>query len=316
VAGALGGDPLLPPEDTGETMDLPASGLTITIGFGPGLFERDGVDRFGIGAGRPSELVPLPAFTGDAIDPALSDGDFGVQICADDPLVALHAMRNFARVAFGRAAIRWSQTGFGGATKGTSDQPTPRNLLGFKDGTSNIDGADQTALDEHVWLPADSSPGWLAGGTYLVVRRIAMLLEGWDGEPLSVQQATFGRTKGDGAPLSGGDESTPPDFNAKVGGAYAIDPHAHIRLAHPSNNGGIRLLRRGYSYFDGTTADGRLDGGLLFMSYQHSPERFVTVQRALATDLLNDFIRPVGSALFAVPPGASTGGYVGETLIG
>jgi len=315
TSGAVGGDPDAPPEDTGEALDLAASRLTVTIGFGPGLFERDGADPYGIAAARPPELERLPPFSGDALTAAGSDGDLCVQACADDPLVALHAVRNLTRIAFERAAVRWSQIGFGRASKTSAAQQTPRNLLGFKDGTNNIQDAHPAVLDQHLWLPPASMPAWLAGGTYLVVRKIEMLIEDWDREPLGVQEAAFGRTKGSGAPLSGGDEFTSPDFEAQIDGAAAIDPAAHVRLAHPSNHGGVRILRRSYNYLDGTKADGRLDGGLLFISYQRSPSQFIAVQRALARDLLNDFIRHIGSAVFAVPPGASAGGFVGETLL-
>jgi deferrochelatase/peroxidase EfeB len=314
ASGAIGGDPEAPPDDTGEALDLPVSGLTITIGFGPGLFEQDSVDRYGIAAARPQELERLPPFVGDALEAARSDGDLCLQICADDPQVAVHAVRNLARIAFGRAGIRWSQTGFGRASKTTQAGHTPRNLMGFKDGTNNIATDDARLLDEHVWLPAAITPAWSAGGTFMVVRKIRMLIEDWDKEPLSSQQAIFGRAKGTGAPLSGGHEFTSPDFEARVDGVDAIDPAAHIRLAHPSNNGGIRILRRGYNYVDGIDAQGRLDAGLLFIAYQRSPRQFITVQRALAADLLSEYLQHVGSAIFVVPPGASEGGFVGETL--
>jgi deferrochelatase/peroxidase EfeB len=315
ASGAFGGDPEAPPDDTGEARDLPASGLTITIGLGPGLFERDGVDRYGIAAERPPELERLPPFVGDALRSNRSGGDLCLQVCADDPQVAVHAVRNLSRFAVDRATIRWSQLGFAGTSKTTARQ-TPRNLMGFKDGTDNIVTEDHALIDQHVWLPPASTPTWIAGGTYLVVRKIEMLIEDWDREPLAVQQATFGRTKGSGAPLSGGEEFTAPDFGAKVDGAAAIDPSAHVRLAHPSNNAGIRILRRGYNYVDGTDAQGRLDAGLLFIAYQRSPQQFIALQRALATDLLNEYVRHIGSAIFLVPPGASEGGFVGETLFG
>ena len=315
-SGALGGDPESPPDDTGEALDLPARGLTITIGLGPGLFELDGVDRYGIAAERPSELEPLPPFVGDALKAGWSEGELAVQVCADDPQVAFHAVRNLARIAIDRAAIRWLQLGFGRTSRTAAAQPTARNLLGFKDGTNNILGEDQALVDQHVWLSSASTPGWLAGGTYLVVRKIEMLIEDWDREPLSSQQTIFGRSKGSGAPLSGGDEFTAPDFEAKAHGADAIDLAAHIRLAHPSNNGGIRILRRGYNYVDATHADGRIDAGLLFIAYQRSPSQFIALQRALVTDRLNEYIRHIGSAIFVVPPGASEGGFVGETLLG
>jgi deferrochelatase/peroxidase EfeB len=311
-----GTDPDAPRDDTGEAVGLPASGLTVTIGMGPRLFERDGVDRFDIAAARPPELQPLPLFAGDALETAGSDGDLCVQVCADDPQVAVHAVRNLARIATGRASIRWSQMGFVHGSTASTVQETPRNLMGFKDGSNNILAANEAVIDQHVWLPPGSTPAWVAGGTYMVVRKIAILIEDWDRRPVPAQEATFGRTKETGGPLSGGDELTAPDFEAKVEGADAIDGGAHVRLAHPSSNGGTRILRRGYNYVDGTDAQGRLEAGLLFISYQRSPSQFVKIQRSLARDLLNPFIRHIGSAIFLVPPGASEGGFVGETLPG
>jgi len=302
--------------DTGESLGLPASGLTITIGLGPRLFESDGVDRYDIAAARPPELEPLPRFDGDALSEVLSDGDLGVQVCADDPQVAVHAVRNLSRIAIGRAAIRWSQMGFMHTTKDSAIPQTPRNLLGFKDGSNNILGANEAVVDQHVWLPPTSIPAWAAGGTYMVVRKIAMVIDAWDRQPMAKQQAIIGRTKETGAPLSGGEEFTAPDFEARVDGMDAIDHAAHVRLAHPSSNGGTRILRRGYNYVDGTDAYGRLEAGLLFISYQRSPGQFITLQRALRADLLNPFIAHLGSAIFVVPPGAPEGGFVGKTLLG
>jgi deferrochelatase/peroxidase EfeB len=316
ATGALGGSPEAPPDDTGEALDLPASGLTITFGFGPGLFDKDGTDRFGLAAQRPQELQRLPPFVGDALKAAWSHGDLCIQACADDPQVAVHAVRNLSRIAFGRAVIRWSQMGFGRTSKTTSKQQTPRNLMGFKDGTNNILLEDRAGLDQHVWVPPSASAAWLSGGTYLVVRKIEMLIETWDRVRLTEQESIFGRTKAQGAPLSGGDEFTAPDFGAAADGTQAIDAVAHVRLAHPSNNGEMRILRRGYNYVDGNNAYGRLDAGLFFLSFQRSPDQFITIQRALAADVLNEYIRHVGSAIFAVPPGARPGGFVGETLLG
>jgi deferrochelatase/peroxidase EfeB len=314
ATGAVGGDPQAPPDDTGETLDLPSSGLTVTIGFGPGLFEKDGVDRFGLAAVGPPGLSSLPPFGGDALKAEWSHGDLCVQACADDPQVAMHAVRNLARIADGQATIRWSQAGFGRTSKTTLAQPTPRNLLGFKDGTNNILAEDAAALEEHVWIGAGDGPAWLAGGSYLVVRKVEMLVEEWDLTPLAEQEATFGRTKLTGAPLSGGEEFTEPDFAAQVGARPAIDAAAHVRLAHQANNQGIRILRRGYNYVGGIHPDGRIDAGLLFLCYQRSPAQFIALQRSLATDLLNEYIRHIGSAVFVVPPGAAGGGFVGEGL--
>jgi deferrochelatase/peroxidase EfeB len=315
ATGAVGGSPEAPPDDTGEAMGLGASGLTITIGFGPSLFERDGTDRYGIAARRPSVLEKLPAFLGDDLDPDASGGDLCVQACADDPQVAVHAIRNLSRIAFGRATIRWSQMGFGRTSRTTSAQQTPRNLFGFKDGTANILADDSAALGEHVWVGASDAPEWMAGGSYLVARKIAMLIETWDRVRLSEQNAIVGRDKGAGAPLSGGDEFSEPDFAATdAGGAPLVPERSHVRLAHPDANGGAKILRRGYNFVDGNTDLGRLDAGLFFLSYQRTPEQFVRIQRSLSTDIMSEYVRHVGSGVWAVPPGATAGSYVGAGL--
>ena len=311
--GAVGGSPLLPPDDTGEALGLPPSGLTITFGFGQTLFTAlDGTDRFGIASRRPSELQQLPRFTGDALEPAYVGGDLCIQACADDPQVAVHAIRNLSRIAFGRASIRWSQLGFGRTSSTSTSQVTARNLFGFKDGTANLKSEDPAAVNANVWVDDGT---WLSGGSYLVVRKIRMIIENWDRTRLEEQQRVVGRNKGEGAPLSGGSEFTPFDFDASdAAGKPLIDPHAHVRLAHPTNNNGVALLRRGYNYVDGNDQLGRLDAGLFFMSYQRSPEQFVTVQRSLATDAMAEYLKHVGSALFAIAPGAASGSYVGAPL--
>ncbi len=316
ATGAVGGSPEAPPDDTGEAQGLAANGLTITFGFGPTLFQSEtGEDRYGVAARRPASLEKLPAFLGDDLDPGNSGGDLCIQACADDPQVAVHAVRNLSRIAFGRATLRWSQLGFGRTSKTTASQSTPRNLFGFKDGTANILADDKKALDAHVWVSASKEPDWMTGGSYLVARKIAMLIETWDRVRLSEQDQIVGRTKGAGAPLSGGDEFTEPDFEAKdATGAPAIDKNSHVRLAHPDMNNGIRILRRGYNYVDGNNDLGRLDAGLFFLSYQSSPEQFVTLQRALSTDLMSEYLRHVGSGIWAIPGGARAGSYVGADL--
>ncbi|MFJ4224835.1 iron uptake transporter deferrochelatase/peroxidase subunit [Microbacterium sp. NPDC089695] len=311
ATGAVGGDPEVPPDDTGEALGLPAAGLTITIGFGPSLFENEDGDRYGIAAQRPSVLERLPAFLGDDLDPQTSHGDLCIQACADDPQVAVHAIRNLSRIAFGRAKLRWSQLGFGKTSRTTSDQATPRNLFGFKDGTANILADDEDALADNVWVAASDEPGWMAGGSYLVARRIAMLIETWDRVRLSEQNTIIGRDKGVGAPLSGGDEFTAPDLDSST-----IDANAHVRLAHPDENDGVRILRRGFNYVDGNNDLGRLDAGLFFLSYQRDPAQFVTLQRRLSTDRMNEYIRHVGSGIWAIPGGAAAGSYIGASLFG
>lgn len=316
ATGAVGGSPEAPPDDTGEALGLAASGLTLTIGFGPTLFRTaDGLDRYGLAARQPALLESLPAFLGDDLDPQSSGGDLCIQACADDPQVAVHAIRNLSRIAFGRARLRWSQLGFGKTSKTTAAQATPRNLFGFKDGTANILADDTAALDRHVWVGPGDEPTWMTGGSYLVARKIAMLIETWDRVRLSEQERITGRDKAHGAPLSGGTETSEPDFAAAgAGGGTAIDAHSHVRLAHPDVNDGTRILRRGYNYVDGNTSLGRLDAGLFFLSYQRSPEQFTTIQRALATDLMREYVQHIGSGVWAVPPGATAGSFVGAGL--
>lgn len=315
--GAVGGNYDAPPTDTGEAQGLPASGLTITFGFGPSLFrDATGADRFGLASQQPTPLTRLPHFPGDMLDANVSDGDLCIQACADDPQVAVHAVRNLTRIAFGRATLRWSQLGFGRTSSTSTTQATPRNLFGFKDGTANVKAEEKKTVDEQIWVNAADGPAWLSGGSYLVARRIRMTIETWDRTILREQEAVIGRTKGEGAPLSGGSEFTQPDFTL-TGRANEslIAKTAHVRLSHPTNNGGAAMLRRGYNFVDGNDELGRLNAGLFFLSYQRSPQQFIAVQSQLAkNDAMNEYIRHVGSALFAVPPGARTGGYIGEAL--
>lgn len=289
-----------PPGDTGEAIGLPPSRLTLTIGFGPSLFQKGNTDRFGLKGQRPAALADLPKFPGDTLDPLRSDGDIAIQACADDPQVAVHAIRNLARIGFGTVALRWSQLGFGKTSSTTPEEQTPRNLFGFKDGTNNIAGGDTAALDEHIWVGAQDDPQWMRGGSYLVARRIRMIIEIWDRTSLGEQERIIGRDKREGAPLGLRLERDPIDM--------AKQPAAsHIKLAAPANNDGVTILRRGYSFVDGSDGLGRLDAGLFFLAYQRDPRTgFVAVQRKLArADVLNEYIRHTGSGLYACPPGVT-----------
>ncbi|MCX4991321.1 MULTISPECIES: iron uptake transporter deferrochelatase/peroxidase subunit [unclassified Streptomyces] len=291
--GAYGGLAEAPPDDTGEALGLKPSRLTLTIGFGPSLFEKfDLADR------RPEALVDLPRFPGDNLDKARSNGDLCIQACADDPQVAVHAIRNLARIGFGKVAVRWSQLGFGKTSSTTPEEQTPRNLMGFKDGTRNIAGTETDRLKKFVWVDEKDGPDWMNGGSYLVARRIRMNIETWDRTPLQEQEDIFGRDKGEGAPVGKARERDEPFLKA-------MKPDAHVRLAHPHSNDGATLLRRGYSFTDGTDGLGRLEAGLFFLAYQRDVRKgFIPVQRNLSRiDALNEYIQHVSSAIFAVPPG-------------
>lgn len=319
--GAVGLNPYAPPADTGEALGLPASQLTLTIGFGPTFFLKDGKDRFGIADKRPAALIDLPKFPNETMDPARSHGDICVQACANDPQVAVHAIRNLARVAFGTAAVRYSQLGFGRTSSTTRDQATPRNLFGFKDGTSNLKAEDTGALDSHVWVADGDGPAWLTGGTYLVTRRIRMRIENWDHTTLLEQERVIGRLKGTGAPIGYADEFDALDFTTKSSkGTPLIDVAAHVRLASKEHLGGIEILRRGYNFTDGSDGFGHLDAGLFFIAFVRNPvTQFVPMQMELSRkDALNEYITHTGTALFACPPGLREGdssAYWGSTLL-
>jgi len=307
-------DELAPPEDTGEAFGLPASNLTVTFGFGPSLFDKPGL---GLSGARPAALKPLPSLPGEELDGLESDGDICVQACADDPQVVFHAIRDLARIGRGTVAMRWSQLGFGRTSSTSRSQETPRNLFGMKDGTANIKAEDGAAMDRYVWV--DDGPAWMAGGSYVVTRRIRMNLEVWDRSALRDQERTIGRRKYSGAPLGEEDEFDPLPLDEKGDGGALVIPHnAHVRLASAQENGGVRILRRGYSFTDGVDESlGELEAGLFFIAFQRDPEaQFVALQRKLGQfDALNEYIKHVGSALFAVPGGVAPGEFVGQKLL-
>ena len=309
--GAVNRNPAAPPTDTGEALGLPAASLTLTFGIGGTLLDKLGIPR-------PPGLADLPPFQRDQIDPALSGGDLCIQACADDPQVAVHAVRNLVRMGFGTTAVRWSQLGFGRTSSTSTTQQTHRNLFGFKDGTNNLKAEDAAALDEHVWVPASEGPAWLAGGTYLVARRIRMHVETWDRTSLDEQESLTGRLKGTGAPIGATDEFTPVDLAAPgPDGKPAIAEDAHIRLASASNLGGVKILRRGYNFVDGSDGAGHLNAGLFFVAFMRDPQRqFVPMQSALARrDRLMEYIEHTGSAVFACPGGLGEGAYWGQPLL-
>ncbi len=300
-----------PPVDTGEAVGLGPARVTVTFGFGPRMFGR----QFGLARFKPAPLVKLPHFSHDELEPRFSGGDLAIQVCADDPQVAFHALHDLIRLAQPVAVPRWVLAGFG-RTGNSRQGPTPRNLMGFKDGTANIVGQDAPALADFVWASGQESPAWMHGGSYLVVRRIKISLSDWDRRSLHDQEAAVGRYKLSGAPLSGHHEHDPINLSAQRHGSLVIPFDAHIRLASQGYNGGERILRRGYSYVDGL--DGQHPrGGSFFLCYQRDPRaQFIPIQRRLSRDALNRFTKHVGSAIFACPPGARPGGYVGEGLLG
>jgi deferrochelatase/peroxidase EfeB len=285
-----------PGTDSADGLGLPPARLTITFGFGAGLFVKDGVDRYGLAAHRPEALIDLPRFNGDQLLPEATGGDLSVQACSDDPQVAFHAVRQLATRAYGIADVRWAQSGF---VSKPADGSTPRNLMGFKDGTQR-----PVAIEKVVWV-ADEGPAWMRGGSYLVARRIRLALEHWDRTNVGFQEQTMGRHKYSGAPLGLKHEMDPLRLDRNDADGNPVIPEgAHVRLANSATTG-VEILRRGYSYNDGVNFTAERDPRTGFVRIFENMAKF---------DMLNQFATHVGGGLFACPPGARAGEFIGQRL--
>ena len=323
TAAPLGQDDSVPAPDSADALGLPPARLTITFGFGPGLFIKDGKDRYGLAAKRPAALIDLPTFTGDQLQAPRTGGDLSVQACSDDPQVAFHAIRQLNRLAYDVAQLRWVQTGF---TPHTPGKETPRNLMGFKDGTQNPSVSDAKTMNEYIWV-ADDGPDWMQGGSYVVARRIRIALEHWDRMTLGFQEQTVGRHKYSGAALGKKNEFDKADYDATDSDGNPVIPeNSHIRLGAAEKNGGAQILRRPYSYYDGANVTAErwppwrdemeFDAGLFFICYQSDPRTgFVKIFEKMAKfDMMNQFVTHTGGGLFACPGGITEGGYIGQRL--
>lgn len=302
----------LPPSDTGEAAGLSPSRTTITFGVGPSFFDS----RYGLAVKKPAILTDLPAFGGDELRAEWSGGDIGVQVNANDMQIAFHAIRNLARIARGKAVLRWTQEGFQRTGGADPTGATPRNLMGFKDGTGNPDVNNETEMKQVVWADASDGAAWMAQGSYMVVRRIRMRIEVWDRSTLGDQETTFGRHRESGAPIGSKLEFDKVDLEKKDESGKSIIPmNSHVRLTR--GDGSVKILRRSYSYSSGIDhKTGQLDAGLLFICFNRdSRKQFIPMQQKLGqSDLLNEYIVHTGSAVFACFPGVKEGGYIGETL--
>jgi deferrochelatase/peroxidase EfeB len=323
TAEALGTDLSTPATDSGDALGGRPERLTITFGFGPGLFVKDGKDRFGLAAQRPEAFIDLPKFTGDQLVAERTGGDLVVQACADDPQIVFHAVRQLVRLAYDVANIRWVQTGFLG---NCAPKTTPRNLMGFKDGTANISTADARTMEGFVWVGSEG-PEWMRGGSYVVIRRARIALEHWDRMNIAFQEQTFGRQKYSGAPLGKKHEFDEADLNAvDKDGNPVLPENCHVRLATAASNGGTKILRRGYSYNDGVNLTAErwppwhqgmeYDAGLVFVCYQRDPRTgFVKLFNKMSKfDMMNQFVTHVGSGMFACPGGVAQGRFIGQQL--
>jgi deferrochelatase/peroxidase EfeB len=311
------------PFDSLDALGLGPARLTINFGFGPELFGVAGKDRYGLAKQRPAALVDLPRFPGDQLEARYTGGALSIQACADDPQVAFHAVRELIRLGGDAVSVRWIQTGFSAASRAPG---TPRNLMGFKDGTMNPNVRDAATMNEHIWVGKEG-PSWMRGGSYAVFRRVRIALEHWDQMKLGFQERTFGRHKLSGAPLGSTHEFDAIDLKATdKDGNPVIPATAHARLGAPAENDGAQMLRRAYNYSDGASFVAErwppwkqameYDAGLMFIAYQNDPRRsFIPMfEKMSRIDALNQFTTHVGSAVFACPGGVKRGGYIGQGL--
>ncbi|MGM9987140.1 MAG: iron uptake transporter deferrochelatase/peroxidase subunit [Bacillaceae bacterium] len=298
-----GANDFLPPADTGESEDLSASYLTITFGLGATFFVKDGKDRFGLASKKPIYLQDIPKMNGEVLQKQFVGGDICIQVCANDQQVAFHAIRNLMRAASSVADIQWIQAGFLHVKEGK----TPRNLFGFKDGTANPAPKNKDDINNIVWAN-EGEPNWMQGGTYMACRKIQMMLEVWDRSSLKAQEDTFGRKKMSGAPYGKANEHDTVDMSQQP-------INSHVKLSKES---GEQIYRRAYSYTDGLDpTTGHMNSGLMFISFQKNPQKqFIPMLKKLAQgDALNEYIKHIGSAMFACPKGVAKGEYIAQGLL-
>jgi deferrochelatase/peroxidase EfeB len=307
-------DPAYPPLHTGAVGNPPPpADLSVVVSAGASLFD----DRYGLADRKPMALEKMPFLANDRLDPERSHGDLLLTVTSAHEDVNLFALRQLMRATRGTLALHWMLGGYNRRIRAARAEAGKRNLMGFIDGTSNLDRSDDAVMDRYVWVqPDDDEPAWTVGGTYHVVRVIRMLVEFWDRTRLSEQESIIGRRKASGAPLSGEIETDVPDYSTD-GDGEVTPLDAHIRLANPrtAETDGDLILRSGLSFSRGFDGDGQLDQGLAFVSFQRRLSQFLNTQARLAGEPLEEYIVPEGGGFyFALPGVADDGEFLGAQL--
>lgn len=313
----LARNPQMPPPDSGILgPQIYPDNLTITVALGASLFDA----RYGLAELKPKHLVAMEQFPNDALEADKCHGDLLIQFCANTAETNIHALRDIIRATPDLLAARWKMDGFlPPHTLKKLGKDTVRNLLGFKDGTSNLDPQDRAAMDELVWVgDAHGEPSWATGGSYQVVRFIHITAERWDRTPLGEQQTIIGREKMSGAPLGMAKEHDVPDYAGAQGKTIPMD--AHIRLANPRTAATRKnlILRRPYNFSrDSISKAGQLEMGLAFCCFQSDLDAgFRAVQTRLNGEPLEEYIKPFGGGYFFALPGAKDADdYLGKSLV-
>lgn len=298
-------DPKFPPADSGILgPDVTPDNLTITVGLGASLFD----DRFGLKPQKPGQLQRMTGFPNDALQKDLCHGDLVIQFCSNTPDTNIHALRDIMKSLPDLLMVRWKQEGSVPVQPPHSPKAkeSARNFLGFRDGSANPDAADTALMERILWVRQGAGePEWAADGSYMAVRIIRNFVERWDRTPLQEQETIFGRRKDSGAPFDGRTETDVPNYSRDPEGK--VTPmDAHIRLANPRDANAERhlILRRPFNYSNGVTKAGQLDMGLLFIAFQADLEKgFITVQKRLDGEPLEEYIKPVGGGYFFALPG-------------
>ncbi|WP_027232957.1 iron uptake transporter deferrochelatase/peroxidase subunit [Phyllobacterium sp. UNC302MFCol5.2] len=311
-------DDRLPPSDSGILGPVvPPDNLTMTVSLGSSFFAK----RDWLGAHKPKRLSRMKAFRNDALDGDLCHGDLALQISSNTPDTNIHALRDIIKTMPDLLVLRWKQEGSVPVLppKPDGSHESARNFLGFRDGSANPDANNTELMDRIVWVTENSDePEWARRGSYQVVRIIRNFVERWDRTPLGEQERIIGRKKATGAPFSGETEHDLPDY-AKDPEGKVTPLDAHIRLANlrTPESGANLILRRPFNYSNGVSKSGQLEQGLLFICYQADLEKgFITVQRQLDGEPLEEYIKPIGGGFFFTLPGPlDETDFLGRTLL-